>query len=800
MKGIGGLQFHPSRHIIGGMLGRGDKDIVPATQGALSLQNQQASEQAEEDEDTSPNQDDDQPLSQQSSIVIQDIEFKQNGDLYSLRDPKYNATKLQNACKLRGLSTEGSRQELWDRLDKFLKKPVVKPVDKPDAKSKGKTKKENEKEAKELTKAKANEKKVSDNLDGNIEVIKIKIKREKSEMEANLMSTSELKDIENLKKTVENRLETAYKLLPNIVDKSNKLLGLIKKLEDIHAQKEENMKTSDNDDEDNDESNTKFVLDGYKPKLIELKSKAKNDIMFEKIDKINLQEVKDYLNEAKGITLIKGYEFPKYLNALESLLKMIDDINEIIKNNKKSKKEVEEEEKLKVIKSKSKQVEENAKSIQTVEEKRLFKEKKERELERQSKLIENFLVDSDESDRIRSEAQEELTKTGTLGKYEKIMSDYKTAKDEAIAKAKAEADAKAKAEERAKKREELEKKLLPEKLSRTIDAYMADLNFNTGGALRLIYDSDIKNIIKEYIANVSSYDKTITPTTEEIGKIIEKLNIELLYVADTDDDSKLNVIPSIETIIAWCTQNNQHFKGDGKAFEKYLTKTKRRIILQNLTGDHSDIYGTDEVGKTLIPSGPDDEILFPNEKTGIMEYTQVRNACVFDLLSKYFLFELKFRAKNDTKKDENGKLLNRYKAINYNDISHIGLTYSKIEGKNKSYKVYYQKDGKKWKVANILCTFIDKKKVRQSEYIFNGSEPMKELLAIFLLLDGIYYYDITKDMTDDPSKLGKKGILLKEVVGMANAGDPPFYEFGSTIYSQVGSDYQIPKNKFNKIS
>jgi len=59
----------------------------------------------------------------------------------------------------------------------------------------------------------------------------------------------------------------------------------------------------------------------------------------------------------------------------------------------------------------------------------------------------------------------------------------------------------------------------------------------------------------------------------------------------------------------------------------------------------------------------------------------------------------------------------------------------------------------------------------------------------------MYYYDITKDMTDDPKKLGKKGILLSEVKGM-----PTYYEFNSTIYKKQGKDYQIPKNKFQKIS
>ncbi len=141
LKGRGGLHFHPSRRIIGGMLGRGDRDIVPISKGSLSLPVETIELKEEEEEISTPEPYEDTTITQGD----EDIEFKKNGELYAIT--KYNATKLQKACKIRGLSTEGTRQELWDRLDNFIKKPIVKS----DEKSKGKSKKEidTEKKAKE---------------------------------------------------------------------------------------------------------------------------------------------------------------------------------------------------------------------------------------------------------------------------------------------------------------------------------------------------------------------------------------------------------------------------------------------------------------------------------------------------------------------------------------------------------------------------------------------------------------------------------------------------------------------------
>ena len=767
--GRGGLHFHPSRRIIGGMLGRGDRDIVPISKGALSLPKQQASEQAEEDEDIQLIQE--ETSSQQASEpdVIQDIVFKQNGDLYSLRDPRNN--NLANACKIRGLSSEGTRRELWERMDKFIKKLVEKHVEKPKEKIK---KKDEEKEAKELVKAKANEKKVLDNLEENINVIKTKLKREKAEMNANLMSTSELKDIENLKKSVESRLETAFKSLPDIVAKSNKLLDLIKKLEDIHAQKEENMNLSDDDDEDNDESITKFVLDGYEPKLKELETKAINDQKFEKIDILNLQQVKDYLNEAKSITLIKGYEFPKYLNALETLLNQIDNINEILKNNKKNKIKNEEDKKLKEIESKSKQVQENAERLKKeaviLENLRLAKEAKrakqqaiENEKQRLVGIIDafekRFAKASDKDDKYETRlanAKDELQRTGKLDKYEGILQEYTLMKDTEKAEAEAEAEAKAEADAKA----EAESKKISSKV---------DMNFIKNFIAHFNSKKTRNTKVKAYYDFYDSKDHPEGPNAETLKALVLKRD-ELLDKFDKEQAIKnKNKAPTNAQVKKSISDIGLP---QGMSFEVYMTNYENgRKIIRLITGSDSEATLTNNSPR--IANG----IICDNGRS-------LKDNCVIDGSNGDACLEFKARM--------------NIKFLELKDTATIGLTTTKL-GSNLSFNLMFDKVGSKWKVKNVFIdddrNIIDGKLIKT---LFDDN-ILRDYFAIYKFEDCIAYYDILDDMTDDIKVFndGKKNIFVGKI--------GTHYQFVKYKFkAQKGvfdtNEFPIPKTKFKIIT
>ena len=149
LNGRGGLQFHPSRHIIGGAL---SNEVALQQISDLLTQVEQPIERlsidtSEDDEirERLAQYEQSQSILQQASepepekLKIEENEgiFKQNGELYA--HGSISATVWRNACKKRGLSTEGSRQELYTRLNNFLKKQKE---DKIIKKSKKKTLKE----------------------------------------------------------------------------------------------------------------------------------------------------------------------------------------------------------------------------------------------------------------------------------------------------------------------------------------------------------------------------------------------------------------------------------------------------------------------------------------------------------------------------------------------------------------------------------------------------------------------------------------------------------------------------------
>jgi hypothetical protein len=315
----------------------------------------------------------------------------------------------------------------------------------------------------------------------------------------------------------------------------------------------------------------------------------------------------------------------------------------------------------------------------------------------------------------------------------------------------------AKKAEKAKPKQDEES--IPKDMSDVIEGYIKNFNSRRTGNTK--YD-----LINEYelMKNNGMIDeKTWSKIVKKDKELKQKFNEKNKYKALTGKQTEMAIKKSGSSY--------------GSAFEELMITGDGKNFLYIITDSISEIYPTD-----LSPNIADGIVV---GKDSLGRPLTLRQSCVIDAFNDVACFEFKARIKK--KGDE---------SLSYKSVSHIGLTTTKLS-QNVSFKLLFSKEGGKFKISNVEIT--DERNIIKGKFVDQlfTNDVSKDYYGIFMLKEGVYYYDILDDMTDDPKlfKDGIKNILVKNILGT--------YQFQACNYNiekgQMGLEYQIPKEKFHPI-
>jgi hypothetical protein len=380
LKGRGGLQFHPSRRIIGGALSN-------------QLAQQQITDMIAQIKETEfpekldyPNVDDyiekiENKL-QASEPEPEPEQYLTNEEIKDNKISKYNnKDKLEKLAKSMKLPIDGTNKEIKERIKERIEKANEKPVEKVVEKPKDKiSKKTEDYDEKEIRKAKANEPKKLELIAKKLIEVNKKIKRE-NETDHIVASESDEKEIRKSITETKESLNTVFSKLPIFVEKTNELLKKLEELIDIIEEKEPS-----SDDEDT--PNTKALQENIVDNVDKFKHYVDtNQIKLSGKDINQLEGAKSQIKKFMEIIYNDKAEakMPKYLKLCKETLLKIDGIFAKNTQNIKDVEDAKQKQTLKVIKSKTKEAEDKAELLKREED---IKEKviQAREAKRAEKL------------------------------------------------------------------------------------------------------------------------------------------------------------------------------------------------------------------------------------------------------------------------------------------------------------------------------------------------------------------------------------------------------------------------------
>jgi hypothetical protein len=709
LKGKGGLYYHPSRKIIGGMIG-GEENQIKSYLSPEDLQlynrlnEQLAPKQTNEDEED----EDEEPVKKLESVSqpIQQLKLLTLDELSSVTIPIIK--EQLDHYKIPYKSKE-KKDELLSKLQKYLesKKP----------------KKEKIKEKiTPLTYA-------NDLIDNYIEEYNSKYNEiiEKSDNHRNSLDT--INELEKEYTVIERKEKKEIKLTKEEEKRKKEIFQILAphyKTEKILF--EDLYKLVKNIDQLNEESIKKEI----KKNVPKISNEEINDI-FENIEtkfyefKLScLNDIPNYLEEYNAEEAGE-----RFINEIEKMKDEMSTLKEQIKASKildKQRKEKAEEMAAKEILKANKK-----------ENKKMSKEEMKKMKDESIKLFDEYIKLFPDDVDTQAEIGNELAQNNQIISDESIIKLETKIKDE-----------KERLEEIREAKQKTKNKQLSKGPSKDIDQNQVNRFISL---FKNAKQSSKFDVIKQF---EDAYDlKMITKAT--LDKIQEE---KLRLYKEFDEANKSKPLSSTKMKKAI----NEYGTTHGAAFEQLITTGQGANSLKLLTDSDSEIHLTD--------SSPNiaKDIILPN---GYPLNTQ----CVIDAYNDVSCFEFKMRKK-----------------LKYKNITHIGLTTTKL-GSNKSFKLLFEKIVNKFKVINVDImnndNIIDGTLIKQL-FTHNVSN---DYYAIFILDDGLYYYDILDDMTDDLTLFTSKdkNILVEQDLD----GNYQYKKCNYPIIkTEMGLEYNIPKEKF----
>jgi hypothetical protein len=735
LTGRGGLHFHPSRQIVGGMLRIEDNkksikdDVIDLAIDVLSHQSQ-----PKNITDTSEDEELKKKLGEVEENIKMQVEDKDAlpspyltlSEIKKIKKSEYNKLnkpELKMLCDKLKIDSNGTKPELISR--------ITNRIEESQKKSPSELYEENIKGEKEI-------KEVEEGIDDELSVKEMKF------IENKQLHTLEFR----------RRLVDLLKQYSTYVTAINRLLELFDPKKNPTTEAIEGIKKQI----EGSKKHIPLIKKALKASIGKRQEFIKNNIeksgeMAIKILKILVFKAKKLIEIAQEVLKVKEPNTEELTRQSKKILELFTDVAIDVIKGKKETKEKGKDEMQKKLKKRQEEKTEAEPEIQ----------KEQEEQEKKVKIKKSQLATADlESELLQQQFEEqELKKKQEEGQ---LLSKFQHLKGEE-----------------------------PEKLYDKAIAYYNGHGTlgHYKGVMEKYLDTLKEKPETEYIEPVEYYELGSIyagkkkPTKKELEA--EEAEFKRLRELAKIEEAGSSPAQFAHDIKVWCDQrrlndNTGRVNGDGKALEVYFTKNEFGIkTLKYVAQENSEIKNVDVKGTTNIPDC-------------ITKYGQLRDSCVFDLFNESCIFEIKYRAKNG-----DGYFSINYNDPKLKYIPLTATKIEGNDWFTPIWKKDPKGNFKIINVNCEYKPPIESPESPKVDCLVYKNNNFRDLYAIFLLEDGLYKYDISNDVTDDESeyKRGLKNILVKKVSEKTFTFLRTRYNRGKNYENK--NEYQIPKSKFIKI-